>query len=106
MHRSLFAVVVLLLLSFSVPAQTADEIIAKYVQKIGGMGTIQAIKTIRYTGKFMAGGGFEAVVVNEKKRPNLVREEFSLQGLTQILAYDGKNGWKISPFEGKKVKMN
>src|SRR2546421_595476 len=31
---------------------------------------------------FPVGGGFEAAVLQENKRPNKVREEFSLQGLT------------------------
>ena len=102
MRRSFLIAACLGLLSFSVSAQTADEIIAKYIQKIGGMEKMQAIKTTRSTAKFIGGGGFEAVIVSESKRPNLVRQEFSLQGLSQILAYDGKNGWKIDPFAGKK----
>src|SRR5260370_8236008 len=66
------------------------------------MGKIQAVKTLRRTGKFTGGGGFEAVVLQENKRPNKVREEFSLQGLTGVNAYDGKAGWKIEPWQGKK----
>ena len=31
-----------------------------------------------------------------------MRQEFSLQGLTAINAYDGKTGWKIEPWQGKK----
>jgi hypothetical protein len=32
----------------------------------------------------------------------MVRQEFSLQGLTAINAYDGTTGWKIEPWQGKK----
>src|SRR6266542_559006 len=63
-------------------AQSADSLIAKYIQASGGMDRMQAIQTLRRTGKFTGGGGFEAVVVQENKRPNSVREEFSLQGMT------------------------
>ena len=49
-------------------------------------------------GKFNGGGGFEAKVVEENKRPNMVRQEFSFQGMTAVNAYDGKTGWKIDPF--------
>jgi hypothetical protein len=83
-------------------AETAEEIVAKYIQNVGGMGKIQAVKTLRSTGKFIGGGGFEAQVVQENKRGNMVREEFSMQGLTGIKAYDGKAGWKIQPWQGKK----
>ena len=86
------------------PAATpsADEIVAKYVKTIGGMDKIDAIKTLKKTGKFTGGGGFEAKVVEESKRPDLVRQEFFLQGMVGITAYDGKQGWKIEPWQGKK----
>ncbi|HYT83073.1 MAG TPA: hypothetical protein VEK86_06460 [Gemmatimonadales bacterium] len=83
-------------------AQTADQYIAKYVKTVGGMDKIQAVQTLRRTGKFTGGGGFEAAIVQENKRPNKVREEFSLQGLTGVNAYDGATGWKIEPWQGKK----
>jgi hypothetical protein len=92
------------LASFAVPAsaQTVDEIVSHYLKTIGGMEKIQAVQTLRRTGKYIGGGGFEAVVVQENKRGNFVREEFSLQGMTAINAYDGKTGWKIEPWNGKK----
>lgn len=81
---------------------TADELIAKYVAKIGGADKLQAVKTLRKTGKFTGGQGFEAKVVEENKRPSMVRQEFVLQGMTGVTAYDGKEGWKIEPWQGKK----
>ncbi|MEP6999332.1 MAG: hypothetical protein ABI969_02560 [bacterium] len=92
----------LLLLATPLHAQTADDIIAKYIARVGGIEKIQAARSVRRTGTFIGGGGFEAKVMQENKRPNLVREEFSLQGMTAINAYDGKVGWKIDPFGGKK----
>ena len=83
-------------------AQTADSIISRYLRTIGGMDHIQAVQTLRRVGKVTSGGGFEAAVVQENKRPNKVREEFTIVGMTQIEAYDGQTGWKISPFQGKK----
>lgn len=92
------------LMFFAIPAsaQTADEIVAKYVAKIGGMEKIQAIKTLRQTGKLTGGGGFEAVIIVENKRPKMLRSDFTLQGMTAVSAYDGRAGWKIEPFQGKK----
>ena len=86
----------------SVAAQTADEIIAKYIKTVGGMDKIQAVKAIRRTGKVIVGGGFEIPIVQENKRPNLVREDITIQGLVGTNAYDGKVGWKIEPWQGKK----
>lgn len=83
-------------------AQTADEIVARYVKTIGGMERLAAIKSLRRTGKYTGGGGFEAVVIDENRRPGMVRSEFSLQGMTGVYAYDGRTGWKIEPWNGKK----
>jgi outer membrane lipoprotein-sorting protein len=88
--------------ALSTQAQTADELIGKYVKTIGGMEKLQAIKSWRVHGTFHGGGGFEASVTEEQKRPNMLRQEFGLQGMTQISAYDGKVGWRINPFGGKK----
>jgi hypothetical protein len=83
-------------------SQTADELIAKNIEARGGMEKMKAIKTLRATGKFEGGGGFTASVGQENQRPDLVRETFSLQGMTQVQAYDGKTGWQIQPFGGRK----
>lgn len=83
-------------------SQTADELIAKNIQARGGIAKMKAIKTMRMTGKFEGGGGFTASVGQENQRPNLVRETFSLQGMTAVQAYDGTTGWQIQPFGGKK----
>jgi hypothetical protein len=81
---------------------SADEIVAKYVEKVGGIAKIDAVQTLKRSGKFRGGGGFEAKYVQENKRPDLVREELTYQGLTGVNAFDGKTGWKIDPFQGKK----
>jgi hypothetical protein len=81
---------------------TADDIIARYVKTVGGAEKIQSIRTLRRIGKFTGDDGFEAIVIEESSRPNKVREEFSLQGMSGVNAYDGANGWKIDPFGGKK----
>jgi hypothetical protein len=92
----------LVIVAAPLPAQTVDSIIARYVQTIGGTARLQAVQSLRRTGRFTGGGGFEAVVVQENKRPNSVREEFSIQGMTGINAYDGHDGWKIEPWQGKR----
>jgi outer membrane lipoprotein-sorting protein len=102
MRKVLSSLAMVAVLATPLSAQTADEIIARHIRAIGGMEHIQAVTTMRATGKITGGGGFEATVVQESKRPNKVRSEFTLQGMTGITAYDGQAGWKISPFEGKK----
>lgn len=102
MRRILVVVAGAALLAVPLAAQTADDIIAKYVKTIGGMEKVQAVTSLRRTGRYVGGGGFEAGVVEESKRPNKVRQEFLLEGMTGVTAYDGKTGWKIEPWFGKK----
>ena len=102
MRRVLLMLAGLALLAAPASAQTAEEIVAKYIKTVGGAEKIQAVKTLRKVGIFNGGGGFEAPIVEENKRTKMVRQEFSLQGLTAVNAYDGKTGWKIEPWQGKK----
>ena len=102
MRKVVFALAVLAISAVSAAAQTADDIVAKYIKTIGGMEKIQAVKTLRRTAKVIAGGGFEIPIVEENKRPNLVRQDVTIQGLVGSNAYDGKIGWRITPWQGKK----
>ena len=102
MRKLLLAVACVAALAAPASAQTADEIVEKFIKTVGGMEKIQAVKSLRRVGKYSGGGGFEAVLVEENRRPNLVRQEFVIQGMTGVTAYDGKTGWKIEPWNGKK----
>lgn len=102
MFRKLcLSVVVALVLAPAVLAQTVDEIIAKNIEARGGMNKIQSVQTVRAIGK-MEFGPMEAPGIFMQKRPDMVRLDFTIQGLTATQAYDGKSGWAIMPFTGKK----
>lgn len=89
-------------LALPASAQTVDEIIAKNVDARGGLDKLKSVKTMRMSGKMTVGPGIEAPISMEMKRPNNVRMEITFQGNTGVQAYDGKDGWAISPFSGKK----
>lgn len=84
----------------SASALTVDELIAKNIEARGGIEKIRAIQSLRETGKIQFGSrsfGFAWMA----KRPGMVRYEFSFQGLTSVIAYDGSIGWRIQPFQGR-----
>ena len=89
------------LMALNAFGQTAEELVAKNLQAKGGVDKIKAIKSVRMSGNFDA-GGFKATVAQYSKRPDMVREMFTVQGMTQVQAYDGSSGWQISPFGGRK----
>jgi hypothetical protein len=94
-------IVAALFLPMLATAQTVDEVIAKNIQAHGGLEKLKAVQSLRITGKFSQ-GAFRAGFVQENKRPGRVREEALIQGLVQIQAYDGKTGWQVSPFGGRR----
>lgn len=103
-RRSPLAAVLMLIAAASARAVTVDELIAKNIKARGGMEKIRAIQSLRTSGKLFVGeGGFslELGYTQMIKRPGMVRMEVSLQGLTQVRAYDGSVGWQIQPFEGR-----
>jgi len=83
------------------PGQTAEELVSKNLLARGGIEKIKAIRTIRMTGRLQS-GNFTAQRARDAMAPDLLRETFTIQGMTEIEAYDGSTGWKISPFEGRK----
>jgi len=84
-------------------AMTADELVSKNVAARGGMDSLQAITSLRLSGKMIIGGfGAEVDAVQIFKRPGAYRFEGTLQGMTMVQSYDGKEAWKIFPFQGRK----
>ena len=87
--------------SISLSAQTVDEIIAKNLEAEGGIAKRKSIQSLRITGNFETSGmqlGFTQVF----KRPLKTRTDITVQGMSMVQAYDGKAGWQIMPFSGKK----
>src|SRR5689334_17308707 len=82
---------------------TVDGLVAKNIEAKGGAAAVHDLQTLRLNGKMLVQEGqIQLSFAQIKKRPDGVRTEASLQGMTQIEAYDGREGWKISPFFGRK----
>lgn len=86
---------------FLLTAQTAQDLVSKNLEARGGLERIKAIKSLRMTGK-MQQGSFTAQVAFLSMAPHFLSQAFTIQGMTQIEAYDGSSGWQISPFQGRK----
>ncbi|MEY2573343.1 MAG: hypothetical protein QOJ87_1556 [Verrucomicrobiota bacterium] len=83
--------------------ESVDTLVAKNTEAKGGAQALAAVTSLRLQGKMVVNNGrLEFGYVCIKKKPGAVREETSLQGMTRIDAYDGTEGWKISPFGGRK----
>jgi outer membrane lipoprotein-sorting protein len=100
-RKPLLILAAMVLLPAAICAQTVDEIIAKNIQAHGGMEKLKSVQARRQSAKFSA-GSFKADVRQVNKRPNEVRNEFLIQGMAQVRAYDGKTGWQVNPFSGRR----
>src|SRR5262249_51909646 len=83
-------------------AISVDELVAKNAAARGGLDKIQAIKSLKLEGKLRFVGGFGSIDIGYaqyQKVPDSIRTEGTVQGLTQVQAWDGKEAWQISPFQ-------
>jgi hypothetical protein len=89
-------------------AQSAEELVAKNLNARGGAQALAAIHTYVTKGELRFPGDFKLAYTETRERldpatdNSAVRVDASLQGLTVIQAYDGQNGWRVNPFEGRK----
>jgi hypothetical protein len=97
----LLALVVLCLGVYAL-SQTADELVQKNIAAKGGLEKIKAVKTLRISGMAERSGRGPVAVVIEHERPNEMRQDITRAGMTSVQAYDGKQGWMINPFQGRK----
>lgn len=81
-----------------------DELLAKHIEARGGLDRIKAVQTLQLTGTLKISGDFSAELslVRRIKRPGQARTDATLQGLTLVRAWDGHEGWAISPLYGRK----
>jgi outer membrane lipoprotein-sorting protein len=101
MKKFVLALCATALVGLSAFGQTADELIEKNIKAHGGAEKLKTVKSVKMTGK-MKMGPMEAPFVIQKSRPEMVRMDFTVQGMTGTQAYDGKTGWLVMPFMGKK----
>jgi hypothetical protein len=102
MRRAVFVLAAVSCLSAFTCSQTAEELVYKNIEAKGGIEKIKSAKTRRMTGRLKNARGLTAVFAQTNARPGLVRQTFTLQGMTAIQAYDGSTGWQTNPFRGRK----
>jgi len=84
---------------------TADQLVAKNLEARGGAAALKAIESIQFEGTYLTPGDFELKFKQTQKRQpggDAMRLDLTVQGLTIVQSYDGKAGWKINPFQGRR----
>jgi hypothetical protein len=91
----LLATLLLALPAHATPAPTVQTLLEKHAQAIG---PIERVHSRRLRMRIIGMAPFELPVVVEARRPNLIRKEVTIQGNTQVTAFDGKQAWKTDHF--------
>ena len=99
MMRKLFLLAAFSLLGYSLGAQTADDVVNKYIEARGGMAKIKGVKTQRVSGTVSFGPGADAEFLLEYERPLKLHNELTINGQKMVRTFDGKDkGWIYNPF--------
>lgn len=80
---------------------TVNEIIARHIEARGGLDRILTITTLRQRGRVKMGqeGNAWVTLYGERKRPELLRIEFSINGACGVEGWDGERAWEHNPWK-------
>jgi hypothetical protein len=82
--------------------RAVNKLVAQNIAARGGEEAWRAVSSLRLTGQMDIGQGMHVPYVLDQKRPDKMCLEFVFDGETAIQCADGKTGWKIAPFRGRK----
>jgi hypothetical protein len=97
--KSIILSIMMLLIAVSVSAQTADEVIAKYLQAIGGKELLGKINSV-YTENKLSVMGNEVIQKTTLLAGKGYKQEMDMMGSTMITCITDKGGWTINPMTG------
>lgn len=89
------------------PAQqpSVDVVLSNYYRAVGGLERIRAVSSRKMMGHVAGADGTEATVTLLLKRPMKMRSEFTMEGMTNIQAFDGEQAWMFAPMMGQTEPM-
>lgn len=83
-------------------AQSADDIINKHFDAMGGRDKIANLKTMKLVCSVEIAPGMKAPITMYFVNNQSMRVEVDVQGMQILSAVDGDSGWSINPLSGKK----
>jgi hypothetical protein len=92
--------IVAMLVSIFTFAQTAEEIVTKYVEAIGGAAAWKKVNSLYYEGKITVQGA-EVNVTLTALNGKGVRQNISFGGMTGYQIVTPTAGWNFMPFQGQ-----
>ncbi|HRD57513.1 MAG TPA: hypothetical protein PK504_05660 [Ferruginibacter sp.] len=87
------------MLALNVNAQTADEVIAKYVAAMGGAEKLNAINTVKMEGSINAQGMDIPITITTLNKKGM-RMDIDVMGTTGYQVMNTTKAWRFFPFNG------
>lgn len=87
--------------SFFAQAQTAEEIVAKHVQAIGGAEVWRKVNTVKTEGTLTVQGNIPVTVVTTVLHSKGARQDISAMGMNGYQIMTPTAGWGYMPFQGQ-----
>ena len=78
-------------------APAVEDLAAGFEQARGGAEAWRDLQTLVISGT-MQMDDLQSPMLLEFQRPDRVRLQFQVQGMTVVQAYDGEHGWSVAPF--------
>ena len=100
--KSLFLLVAFAIGSHLSYSQTADEVINKHFEALGGKDKLANIKTMKLLCNVEIAPGMKAPITMYYINNEAMRVEVEVQGMKILSAVEGDSGWSINPMSGKK----
>lgn len=97
--KKTFFTIIALISAFTVSAQTADDIINKYLEASGGKDFLGKLTTVYYEGT-MDVMGMQGIIKNTTLNGKGMRQDVDMMGSIMTTCYNDKGGWTINPFMG------
>lgn len=97
--KKLLTVLAVVLVSIGLKAQTADEIVNKYITAIGGADNLKKLTSIVMEGSTQV-QGYDVSLVNTVKCGVGSRMDISVMGMTGYDITTTSKAWKMMPWEG------
>ncbi len=101
MVRAVLVASALAAVSSLASAEDIESVLANHYKARGGLDKLKALQSVKMTGT-LAMGEMQAPFVMYGARPNKLRIEFQVMGMTGLQGYDGTTAWMLMPFMGQK----
>lgn len=100
----LFFMAAMALLSINASAQTADEIIAKYIAAMGGEAKLKSIQTVKSEGS-LSTQGMDIPITITRKHNTGMRVDMEIMGTNNYQIFTMDKGWVFMPIQNQTEPM-